>query len=64
MSNLRSADEDGIVGKMIKHADTPFKENLLNFFNQVLLDGDFDESWHLTILQMLPKDGDLGELTN
>ena len=35
MSNLRSADVDGIVVEMIKHADTPFKESLLHFFNQI-----------------------------
>ena len=48
VSNLRSVDEDGIVMKMIKHVDTPFKESLL----------------HLTILHIMQKDRDLGELTN
>ena len=64
MTNLRSADEDGIVVEMIKYANESFKEALLGFLNQILIDGRFDESWHTTILQMLPKDGDLDELSN
>ena len=64
MANLRSADEDSIVVEMIKYANESFKEALLGFFNQILIDRRFDESWHITILQMLPKDGDLGELSN
>ena len=64
IANLRSADEDGIVVEMIKYANESFKEALLGFLNQILIDGRFDESWHTTILQMLPKDGDLGELSN
>ena len=59
MSNLRSTDEDGLVVEIIKYANSAFKEALIIFFNEVLIDGIFDESWHNTILQMLPKDGDL-----
>ena len=44
MSNLRSADEDGIVVEMIKYANLKFKEALIIFFNQILMDGTFDES--------------------
>ena len=64
MSNLRSTDEDGMVVEMIKYANIEFKESLIIFFNKILIDGTFDESWHNTILQMLPKDGDLKELFN
>ena len=56
MSNLRSTDEDGMVVEMIKYANIEFKEVLIIFFNKILIDGTFDESWHNTILQMLPKD--------
>ena len=49
---------------MIKHANESFKEALLGFRNQILIDGRFDESWHITILQMLSKDGDLSEIYN
>ena len=44
MSNLRSADEDGIVVEMIKYANIQFKEALIIFFNQILMEGIFDES--------------------
>ena len=64
MANLRSAHENGIVVEMIKHVEVPFKEVLLQFLNQILMDISFDESWHITLLQMLPKDGHLGELAN
>ena len=64
MTNLRGADEDGVVVEMIKYASKSFKITLLSFYNQRLLDDCFDESWHTTILQMLPKDGDLNELSN
>ena len=56
MSNLRSADEDVIVVEVIKYMNLQFKEALLILFNQILMDGTFDESWHNTILQMLLKD--------
>ena len=56
MTNLRGADEDGVVVEMIKYASKSFKITLLSFYNQRLLDDCFDESWHTTILQMLSKD--------
>ena len=59
IANLRSADKDDVVVEMIKHADAPCKEILLQFFNKILIDSDFDESWHLTKLQILSKDGDI-----
>ena len=64
MSNLRGADEDGVVVEMIKYDSKSFKITLLSFYNQRLLDGYFDESWHPLILQMLSKDGDLNEFSN
>ena len=64
MKNLRSADESGLVVEMIKYANESFKSALVTFFNQIILNGSFDESWFKSILQMLPKDGDLNELSN
>ena len=64
MVNLRSADESGIVIEIFKHATNTFKENLVSLFNQTLMDASFDDSWYVTILQMLPKDRDLNEFTN
>ena len=40
-----------------------YKESLLRIVDQLQIDGRFDESLHTTILQMLPTDGDLGELS-
>lgn len=59
MSNLRSTDEDDMVVEIVKYANIELNEALMIFFNQILIDGFFDESWHNTIIQMFPKDGDL-----
>ena len=64
MANLKSADASGIVIEMVKHATNTFKDNLVSLFNQNLMDASFEDSWYVTILQMLPKDGDLNKLTN
>ena len=63
-ANLRSAGEDDIVIKVIKHADAPFKEIVLQFSNQILMDENFVKSLHVAIIQMTSKDGDLAELIN
>ena len=55
MSKLRSADEDDMNVVLIKYANGSVKEALLGFLNQILIDGRFDESWHIQILRMLPK---------
>ena len=47
MANLRSADEEGIVVEMIKHANIVFKEDLLKKMNQGFQKLSFDESWHI-----------------
>ena len=64
MANLKGVDENGIVIEMIKYATRTFKETLISLVNQFLLDASFEDSWYITILQMLSKDGDLNELTN
>ena len=50
--------------EMIKHANIVFKEDLLKKMNQGFQKLSFDESWHIAILQMIPKDGDSKELPN
>ena len=64
MQHLKSADDEGIVIEMIKYAYESFKTTLTLLFNQSLKDGLFDESLYLSILQILPKDCDLNELSN
>ena len=64
MINLMGADDQGIVTDMIKHANESFKSALVTFFNQIIFNGSFDESWFKSILQMLPEDRELNELTN
>ena len=54
---LRSADEEVIVGEMIKHADAPLKEIVLQFLNQILMDDNDNESSYITLLQMMSKNG-------
>ena len=43
MTNMFSVDEDDIVMEIIKHADIPFKELLLQFLNHMLIDMNFEE---------------------
>ena len=61
---MRSADEDGMIKEMIKYVNGSLEGILLQLITHMLMDGSFDESWHATILQKLPKDGDLEELIN
>ena len=63
MTNLKGADEYDIVIEIVKHATRTFKENLISWFNQTLLDASFEESLYITILHMPPEDGDLNEFT-
>ena len=44
MTNLKSADESGIVIEMVKHAANTFKESLISIFNQTLMDASFEDS--------------------
>ena len=64
IANLRSADAENIVVEMMQHANVPFKELLMTFLNQALIYRYYNESWHVAVLQMIPKDGDLGGLAN
>ena len=64
MANLRSADEEGIMVEMIKHANVAFKEYLLNMLNQRLQYRNVGESLYIAILQIIPKDGNVRELTH
>ena len=52
IANLKDADEDDI------------KDTMILVFNQTFLDASFEDSWHIAILQILPKDGGLNELNN
>ena len=64
LSNLRCADEVGIVAEMLKYSSSKFRTELLRIFNDSLHSGEFDESWHRTVFQMIPKDGDLSNVSN
>ena len=49
---------------MIKYGSLFLKEELLRCFNNAMKTGVFDESWHYTIFQMIPKTGDLSKISN
>ena len=58
MSNLRCADNDGLVVGMIKYGSLSLHERICEAFNSILHTGQIFEDWHNTIFQMLPKHGD------
>ena len=64
LSNMRCADEENIVGEMVKYASDQFKTELLRCFNESLHSGIFEETWYYTCFQMLPKSGDLTKVSN
>ena len=64
LSNLRCADEVGIVVEMLKYNSPKFRNELLGISNGSLHSGEFDESWRTTVFQMIPKDCDVSNVTN
>jgi hypothetical protein len=64
MRNRKSADTANIVVEMIKNAGHAFHSVLLGMYNQILLDGCVPAKWHITVFRMLPKSGNLNEVSN
>ena len=64
LPNMRCADEQDIVGEMVKYSSVQFKTELLRCFNESMHSGRFDENWYHTCFQMLPKSGDLTQVSN
>ena len=64
MANCRCADEHGIVIEMIKHGSLELKWHILCCFNQYIEAGEFDSDWHQIVFSMLPKTGDLKQVSN
>ena len=64
MRNGKSADTSNIVIEMIKYAGDAFHSVLLGMYNQILLDGCVPEKWHITVFRMLPKSGNLNNVSN
>ena len=64
LANLRACDVDGCIVELFKCANEDVKVEMLSCFNQILRYGRIDDSWHHTIFRMLPKDGDLSDVSN
>jgi len=64
MANMKCANSDGIVVEMIKYSSDIIKKIILDEFNMALQSGIFQENWHHTIFQILPKDDDLTKVSN
>ena len=64
LSNMRCDDGEDIVGKIEKYSSIRFKSELLRCFNESMRCGNFDEDWYHACFQMLPKGGDLSEVSN
>ena len=58
MKKRRGSDMNGISLEMIKNGSPLLHNSLLLMFNDMLLHGRLDSTWHNTIFQMLPKSGD------
>ena len=64
MKTGRGPDTYGITLEMVKLGSPMLHTVLLDMFNDMLLRGYLDPSWHNTIFQMLPKSGDLKDPSN
>ena len=64
LSNLKCCVKEGIIGEMLKYCNYDIKIEILKYFKFALHLGEFQEKWHHTIFQMLPKDGDTRQLKN
>ena len=64
MKKGRGPDTFGITLEMIKLGSPLLHTLLVDMFNDMLLRGYLDPSWHNTIFQMLPKSGDLKDPSN
>ena len=64
MANNRGADSNGLSADMIKHGTVELRECILEGFNNMLLSGSIEISWHHTLFTMLPKSGDLSNAVN
>lgn len=49
---------------MLKYSSDELKYAVINEFNLALHTGVFHPDWHITVFQMLPKEGDLRKVSN
>lgn len=64
LPNMRCVNEQDIVGEMVKYPSIRLKTELLRCFNDSVHSGRFDENWYHACFQMLPKSGDLTQVSN
>ena len=64
MKKGRASDLCDITLEMIHHGSSLLHVVLLDIFNDMLIRGYLDPSWHNTVFQILPKSGDLKEPSN
>ena len=64
MANNRGADSSGLIVDMIKHGTEELRQCILEVFNNMLLSGSIEISWHHSVFSMLPKSGDLLNAAN
>lgn len=63
MRNRRGADNSKIVVKLIKIGSPLFHQKVLGCCNDIST-GRVPENWHIAIFTMLPKSGDLKNVSN
>ena len=64
IANITCADQHGIVIEMIKYSSVQLKHKVLACFNRCIEICAFDDERHHSVFMMLPKSGDLIELSN
>ena len=64
MKNNRGADGSCITVDVIKQGTGELRQCILQLFNDMLLTGRIESSWHETVFIMLPKSGDLSNASN
>ena len=64
MRNRRGADKSKVIVEMIKFGGPVLHEQILSCYNEILSTGTVPKDWHVTIFTMLPKSGDLQNVSN
>jgi len=64
MRNRKSGDDLGLVLEMFKYGGRSLHEVLLGIYNRMLRDQCLEPSWQESLFKMIPKPGDVAEVSN
>ena len=59
----KCSDEQGVNAEILQHGSELFHILILQCYNDIIAARVFPDDWHHTIFKILPKSGDLLQLT-